>query len=68
MPAVDQVGEDVERVGAQFAEAHNGLLPTDVSQLTAYLKKPIDPRKIQDFLSKVPSGVTTLQQLQAMEK
>jgi hypothetical protein len=61
--------EDAVKEGSiQFAQAHDGLLPTDSSQLMPYLKKPIDPAKIQHLLSGIPPGVTTLQQLQAMEK
>ena len=58
----------IQEAGMQFAAANNGLLPTNPSQLAAYLKKPIDPKKIQDVLSRIPPGVTTLQQLQALEK
>ena len=64
----DPIEDAVKDAGIQFAEAHNGLLPTDAAQLAAYLKKPVDPKRIQDVLSHIPPGVTTLQQLQAMEK
>jgi hypothetical protein len=64
----DPAENAVEEAGAQFAAANNGLLPTDASQLAAYLKKPVDPKKIQNILSRIPAGVTTLQQLQAMKK
>ena len=58
----------VEEAGIQFAQAHEGSLPTDPSQLAPYLKQPIDPHKVQDILSKIPPGVTTLQQLKAVTK
>jgi len=61
----DPVEDAVKEAGIQFAQAHDGLLPTDPSQLTPYLKKPLDPQKIQRVLSKIPPGVTTLQQLKA---
>ena len=64
----DPIEDAVKEAGVQFAQAHNGFLPTDPSQLVAYLKKPVDPKKIQDVLSHIPAGVTTLQQLEAMEK
>ena len=64
----DPAENAVEEAGIQFAAANNGLLPTDASQLAAYLKKPVDPKKIQNILSRIPPGVTTLQQLQAMKK
>lgn len=57
--------EAVKDAGIQFAQAHNDLLPTDPSQIIPYLKQPVPPEKIQQILNKVPSGVTTLQQLKA---
>jgi RNA polymerase sigma factor (sigma-70 family) len=64
----DPAEDAVEKAGVQYAAAHNGLLPTDPSQLAAYLEKPVDPKKIQNILSRIPPGVTTLQQLQALRK
>jgi len=58
--------EAIKDAGIQFAQAHDGLLPTEPSQFTAYLKQPVPPEKIQQVLNKVPPGVTTLQQLQAV--
>lgn len=55
----------VKEAGMKFAEANNGLLPTDPAQLAPYLQQPVDPQKIQNVLSKIPPGVTTLQQLKA---
>jgi RNA polymerase sigma factor (sigma-70 family) len=59
------VEDAVKEAGIQYAQAHDGLLPTDASQLTPYLKQPLDPQKIQKVLSQVPPGVTTLEQLKA---
>lgn len=58
--------EAIKDAGIQFAQAHDGLLPTDPSQFTPYLKQPVPPEKIQQVLNKVPPGVTTLQQLKAV--
>src|SRR5204863_9981801 len=44
----DPIEDAVKAAGIQFAEAHNGLLPTDPAQLTGYLKKPLAPKQIQD--------------------
>ena len=62
------VEKAVEDAGIQFAMAHDGSLPTEPSQLAPYLKQPIDPQKVQTILSKIPPGVTTLQQLKAVTK
>jgi RNA polymerase sigma factor (sigma-70 family) len=62
----DPAEDAVKDAGIQYAQAHGDLLPTDASQLTPYLKSPLDPQKIQRILSKVPPGVTTLQQLKAV--
>jgi len=55
----------IERAAVQYAEANNGLLPTDPSQLAPYLKSGVDPAKVRQMLSQVPSGITTLEQLRA---
>ena len=60
--------ELVKDAGVQFAEAHNGQLPTDPSQIVPYLKQPVSPEQIQRVLNKVPAGVTTLQQLRAVTR
>lgn len=49
--------------GIKFAEANNGLLPTDPAQLTPYLQQVVDPARIKQFLNRIPPGVRTLQQL-----
>ncbi len=60
------IEDAVKEAGIKFAEEHNGLLPTDASQLAPYLKQPLDREKVQKVLSKIPAGVTTLQQLKAV--
>ena len=62
----DPTEDAVKQAGTLYAENHNGLLPTDASQLAPYLKKPIAPEKVQSVLNKIPTGVTTLQQLKAV--
>ena len=49
----------------QFANAHNGNLPGEVSQLIPYLTRPLDQAKVQEILGSIPSGVSTIQQLKA---
>ncbi len=65
---VNRIEDAVKQAGIQYAQANNGLLPTDPSQLAPYLKEPIDPAKIQKVMSQVPPGVTTLDQLKAFLK
>jgi len=60
------IEDAVKEAGIKFAEEHNGLLPTDASELAPYLKQPLDREKVQKVLSKIPAGVTTLQQLKAV--
>jgi RNA polymerase sigma factor (sigma-70 family) len=62
----DPAEDVVKEAGIQYAQAHGDLLPTDPSQLAPYLKTPLAPQKIQSILSKIPPGVTTLQQLKAL--
>jgi len=49
----------------QFATANNGLLPTDPSQLTPYLKRPVDAADMQKAFSQIPQGIKTLDDLKA---
>jgi RNA polymerase sigma factor (sigma-70 family) len=59
-------GEDAVRDSVmQYAAAHGDLLPTDPAQLEPYLKPGLDPAKIREVLAKIPTGVTTLQELKA---
>jgi hypothetical protein len=64
----NSVEDAVKRAGIRYAQANQGLLPTDPTQLAPYLDQPLDPAKIQRVLAKVPPGVTTLAQLQALLK
>lgn len=64
----DPVEDAIKAAGIQYAQAHNGLLPTDANQIVPYLQKPLTQDQIQHVLSKVPPGITTLSQLEAMEK
>jgi hypothetical protein len=63
--SVGRVEDTVKKAGLQFAEAHNGLLPTDAAQLAPYLPQSIDPAQVQKLLSRIPPGITTLDQLRA---
>jgi len=63
--SVNFTEQAIEEACIQFAQAHNGVLPTDPSQLEPYLKQPVDPAQVQKLLSKVPPGITTLEQLKA---
>ena len=65
---VDPAEEAVHQAGIQYAAAHDGQLPTDASQLAGYLTRPVDPKRVQDLLSRIPAGVTTVQQLEALRR
>jgi RNA polymerase sigma factor (sigma-70 family) len=65
--SISRVEEAVRQAGIQFAQANNGLLPTEPSQLAPYFKEPLDPARVQKVLSKVPPGITTLEQLNAVK-
>jgi hypothetical protein len=64
----DPIEDAVKAAGIQYAQAHDGLLPTDAAQITPYLQKPLTQDQVQHVLSKLPPGITTLSQLEAMEK
>jgi RNA polymerase sigma factor (sigma-70 family) len=60
---------DVVMLGVrEYAKAHEGLLPADQSALAPFLLRQVDPSKVQSFLGMIPAGVTTLNQLKAIDK
>jgi len=63
--SVSRTEDAIKQAGLQFAQAHNGLLPTDASQLAPYLRQAIDPAKVQKLISEIPPGMATLEQLRA---
>ncbi|HMJ66085.1 MAG TPA: hypothetical protein VK615_12140, partial [Candidatus Binatia bacterium] len=48
---VNRNGDALETAAVAYAQANKGLLPSEPSQITPYLKEPIDPGVVQDFLS-----------------
>jgi RNA polymerase sigma factor (sigma-70 family) len=46
----NRVADAVKIAAAEFANDNNGQLPSDPSQLTAYLKQPIDAATVQKYL------------------
>jgi FtsZ-binding cell division protein ZapB len=66
--SVSDPGDIVMRGLREYAKAHQGLLPADQSQLTPFLQRQVDPSKVQSFLGMIPAGVTTLKQLNAIDK
>ena len=48
---VNKNGDALEAAAVAYAHANKGLLPFEPSQITPYLKEPMDPGVVQDFLS-----------------
>jgi hypothetical protein len=63
--SINSPGDIVWDSLVQFAKAHNGSLPAEVSQLMPYLKRPLDQTKVQEIFGSIPSGITTIEQLKA---
>jgi RNA polymerase sigma factor (sigma-70 family) len=63
--SVSDPGDIVWQGLVQYAKAHNGVLSSDPAALLPYLKRPLDQGKVQDILSSIPPGITTLDQLKA---
>ena len=59
---VHQTDDLVAAAAMAFAEANNGMLPHDPSQLTPYLQQPVDPVRAAKILAQIPPNAT-LQQL-----
>jgi RNA polymerase sigma factor (sigma-70 family) len=64
--SVNPINNAIEEAALQFAEANNGLLPKEPSQLAPYLNTPVEPAEVQKILSRIPPGVSTLDQLKAV--
>jgi hypothetical protein len=47
---VNRNGDALEAAAVAYAQANKGLLPFEPSEITPYLKEPIDPGVVQDFL------------------
>jgi len=48
---VNRNGDALEAAAVAYAQANKGLLPFEPSEITPYLKEPIDPGIVQDFLT-----------------
>ena len=64
--SVNRTDDVIEDAARKFASANNGLLPKDPAQLTPYLRRAIDPAELQRVFRKIPSDVTTFEQLKAV--
>jgi len=62
MRSFSAVDDTIEAAAARFAEANSGMLPRTVSDLAGLLPANIAPDRIERFLTKIPSNVTTLAQ------
>ena len=49
----NHVLDAVQAAASAFAGDNNGQLPTDASQLTSYLKRPLDAATIQNYLNQL---------------
>lgn len=63
--SINPTSNAIEDAAIRFAEAHNGLLPSNPSELAPYFKQSIDPFVVQKILDRIPPGVTTLDQLKS---
>lgn len=58
---VHQTDDLVAAAAKAFAEANNGMLPHDPSQLTPYLQQPVDPVRAAKILAQIPANATLRQ-------
>jgi hypothetical protein len=63
-----QVSETIEQATKQYAEANNGLLPQTPSELSGLVPPTIDAQRIQKFLAKIPTNMTTWAQYRAVRQ
>jgi RNA polymerase sigma factor (sigma-70 family) len=62
MRSFSAVDDTIEDAAARFAEVNNGILPRTVSDLAGMLPANVAADRIEKFLTKIPSNVTTLAQ------
>ncbi|HKQ39455.1 MAG TPA: hypothetical protein VJ063_15365, partial [Verrucomicrobiae bacterium] len=66
--SVNKIDDMLERAANAYANANNGLLPQNPSQMDGYLTGPVDPVRVRNFLAKRPPNVTTLDELKTHQK
>lgn len=62
-----QIGFAIEAAAEAYANANGGKLPRDATQLSPYLTQPIEPARVQKFLTKIPPNITTLAEMKARQ-
>jgi RNA polymerase sigma factor (sigma-70 family) len=66
--SVNKTEDALEAAATAYANANNGLLPRDPSQVVPYLQQAVDPVRVQKFLAQIPTGITTLEQIKQMRR
>jgi len=66
--SVNKTEDALEAAATAYANANNGLLPRDPSQVVPYLPQAVDPVRVQKFLAQIPTGITTLEQIKQMHR
>ena len=66
--SVNKTEDALVAAATAYANANNGLLPRDSIQLAPYLQQSVEANRIQHFLSKIPPGITTLDQVKQIRK
>ena len=56
------ISDLIEAAATRYAEANNGQLPRNISELAGMLPSHIEPQRVERFLAKIPANVTTLEQ------
>src|SRR5262249_15246813 len=59
-----RIGTEIQNAAVAYANANNGILPRQPTDLTSYLKQQVDRDRVQKFLDRIPPNVTTLEQYQ----
>ena len=65
---MNKTEDALEAAATAYANANNGLLPRDASQVVPYLQQAVDPVRVQRFLAQIPAGITTLEQIKQVHR
>jgi RNA polymerase sigma factor (sigma-70 family) len=61
--SVSKAGDAFKAAVIAYADANNGLLPRDPTQITPYLREPMALDRIQKFLGEIPPNFRTIDQI-----
>ncbi len=57
--SVNTIAEAVAAAAKEYAQANNGQTPSDPVQIAPYLRQPLDPALVRNYLGRAPASAAT---------